>query len=71
MHNSAYWSGMALWDYCMFPKYSEMMQAVCAMYHTCEKECGAILFWQYMASIVCIPVWMIAFLSLMSHFHLM
>ena len=44
------------------------VQAVCAMYHSCETECGAILFWQYMASIVCIPVWMVVFLTLMYQF---
>ena len=47
-----------------------MLQAVCAMYHTCEKECGAILFWQYMASVAGIPVWMVIFLKLMGLFSL-
>ena len=46
------------------------VQAVCAMYHNCEKECGAILFWQYMASIAGIPVWMMVFLRLMDQFDL-
>ena len=44
------------------------LQAVCAMYHTCEQECGAILFWQYMASLVGIPVWMALYLYLMTVF---
>ena len=49
---------------------SDLVQAVCAMYKNCEKECGAILFWQYMASLAGIPVWMMIFLRLMDHFDL-
>ncbi len=44
------------------------VQAVCAMYHTCEKECGSALFWQYMSSIIGLPVWMALYLYLMGVF---
>ncbi|CAL8460895.1 g426 [Coccomyxa elongata] len=44
------------------------IQAVCAMFHTCEKECGSIMFWQYMFAVIGLPVWMALYLYLMGVF---
>jgi hypothetical protein len=38
------------------------------MYHTCEKECGSALFWQYMASVAGTVIWMVLYLYLMNVF---